>query len=105
MTLANLEQLLVGIGGLTRHSKKQVRSKVPILGDIPVLGWLFSTTSYKDEKSNLLIFVQVEVITPAGARYSDAGRAEATSTVTAREQPAPAGASRPPVVQPAQAAP
>jgi len=95
---------VVGIGGLTRHSKKQVRSKVPILGDIPAIGWLFSTTAYKDEKSNLLIFVQVEVITPSGARYSDAGRAETTSTVPARE-PVRVGTSRPPVVQPAPAAP
>ncbi|MBM4037619.1 MAG: hypothetical protein FJ290_03815 [Planctomycetes bacterium] len=91
---------VVGLGGLVRHSKKRTMSKIPLLGDIPLLGWLFSNRSFKDEKSNLLIFVQIEVITPTGARYADSGRADETPVVGPRPR-ATGGEAAPPVVQPA----
>ncbi|MFW6162031.1 MAG: type II secretion system protein GspD, partial [Planctomycetota bacterium] len=69
---------VVALGGLIQQKKIQVRSKVPILSDIPVLGQFFTRSTYRDEKTNLLIFVQAELITPTGARYADSGRIDAT---------------------------
>jgi type II secretory pathway component GspD/PulD (secretin)/tetratricopeptide (TPR) repeat protein len=88
---------IVGLGGLIQQEKSEVRSKIPILGDIPIIGYLFSKTSYRDKKKNLLIFVQAELITPTGARYADSGRID---EARATETPArPDGEVAPPVVR------
>lgn len=50
------------IAGLTRTTKQKVVNKIPILGSIPLLGWLFRYESEIDEKTNLLIFVTPTVI-------------------------------------------
>ena len=65
---------IVALGGLIQQKKIQIRTKIPILSDIPVLGQFFGRNTYRDKKTNLLIFVQAELITPTGARYSDSGR-------------------------------
>ena len=64
---------VVALGGLIQQKRAEATSKVPILGDIPILGYFFSNRSYRDTKTNLLIFVQAELITPTGARYNDSG--------------------------------
>ena len=45
------------IGGLISDNLTSSESKVPFLGDIPLLGWLFKTKSSKVEKTNLMIFI------------------------------------------------
>ncbi len=40
------------IGGLTRDETVISRDKVPVLGDIPVLGFLFSRTNKTKRKTN-----------------------------------------------------
>jgi len=92
---------IVILGGLIQQKKTQVRDKVPFLGDIPILGWLFSNTSYRDKKTNLLIFVQAEVITPTGARYADSGRVDETPVVAPPRERVAVEERTPPVVQPA----
>jgi general secretion pathway protein D len=52
----------VVLGGLTRDNVQETTSKVPILGDIPLLGWLFKSRSSEVSKSNLLIFITPKVI-------------------------------------------
>jgi len=47
----------VVIGGLMSESVTDTVSKVPLLGDIPILGWLFKSRSQAKEKRNLLIFL------------------------------------------------
>ncbi len=37
-------------------------SKVPLLGDIPVLGYLFKSTSTQVEKKNLMVFIKPTII-------------------------------------------
>lgn len=49
------------LGGLRRKSKSEVRSAVPFLGSIPVVGRLFSYTSEVEEESELAIFITPEV--------------------------------------------
>ena len=55
--------MTVVVGGLIRSSKKDTEYKVPILGDIPILGWLFKYKSKEDEKTNLLVFITPRVVT------------------------------------------
>jgi general secretion pathway protein D len=43
-----------------------VNDKVPLLGDIPVLGRLFRSEGQSSEKRNLLIFVTARLVDPAG---------------------------------------
>ena len=51
------------LGGLISESKGFTVSKVPILGDIPLLGMLFKTTSKDNKKTELIIFLKPTIIT------------------------------------------
>ncbi|MES2769754.1 MAG: type II secretion system secretin GspD [Bdellovibrionota bacterium] len=50
------------LGGLMRDAQTETVIKVPLLGDIPVLGWLFKSTENKVEKQNLIVFITPKVI-------------------------------------------
>ncbi len=56
----------VVMGGLIREELTTVKDKVPILGDIPLLGWLFRSEGQYSRKKNLLIFVTARLVDPAG---------------------------------------
>jgi len=59
----------VVIGGLIDDSMTQTTYKVPCLGDIPLLGWLFRTDSRAKEKTNLYVFLTPRVVAnPAEAQ-------------------------------------
>jgi len=45
------------IGGVTTSVNQNTVRKVPLLGDIPLLGWLFKRDSVVDEDRELLIFI------------------------------------------------
>jgi len=55
----------VVIGGLIQDSEEVNVSKVPFLGDIPGLGWLFKTTTKSRKKTNLLILLTPHIIKDA----------------------------------------
>jgi general secretion pathway protein D len=59
----------VVMGGLTREEIKSVHDKVPVLGDIPILGRLFQSKGETTQKRNLLIFVTANLVSPAGTLY------------------------------------
>ncbi len=50
------------LGGLIRKNKTEVRSAVPFLGSIPILGRLFSYTSEEEEESELAIFITPSIL-------------------------------------------
>jgi general secretion pathway protein D len=50
------------IGGLIRDNVVSTTSKVPFLGDIPILGWFFKSKSSSVEKTNLMIFITPFII-------------------------------------------
>ena len=51
------------IGGITQiRTRDQVR-KIPLLGDIPVLGWLFKQKGTDDQKRELVVFMTPTVLT------------------------------------------
>ena len=57
------------LGGLIRSRESKIRAKVPILGDIPLLGALFRNTTDIDERTELVIFITPRVIRdPMAAR-------------------------------------
>jgi len=56
---------MVSIGGLLREEKLEIERRVPILGSIPLLGTLFRATSSEDTRSQLVIFLTVNVLDPA----------------------------------------
>jgi general secretion pathway protein D len=57
----------VVIGGLTREEVKTVNDKVPVLGDIPLLGNAFRSNSKSTVKRNLTVFVTANLVSPGGA--------------------------------------
>jgi len=61
-TVVVKDQQTVVIGGLTRDETVVSRDKVPVLGDIPVLGFLFSRTNKTKRKTNLLLILTPHVI-------------------------------------------
>jgi general secretion pathway protein D len=52
----------VAIGGLIREVFTDTESKVPFLGDIPVIGWAFKTVTEVSRKTNLLIFLTPHIV-------------------------------------------
>lgn len=56
----------VVMGGLTREEIKEVHDKIPILGDIPLIGKLFQSNGETVQKRNLLIFVTANLVSPSG---------------------------------------
>jgi general secretion pathway protein D len=56
----------VAVGGLMREDIQTVEDKVPILGDIPLIGRLFQSTGENRIKSNLIIFVTAQIIDATG---------------------------------------
>lgn len=50
------------LGGLIRDDVREVVSKVPLLGDIPLIGWLFKSKSEQQQKSNLMVFLRPTVL-------------------------------------------
>ncbi|MBC7692452.1 MAG: type II secretion system secretin GspD [Methylotenera sp.] len=56
------DQDTVVLGGLMRDNTQESVSKIPVLGDIPLLGWLFRAKSSSATKTNLLMFITPRII-------------------------------------------
>jgi type II secretory pathway component GspD/PulD (secretin) len=54
------------LGGMLKLNQSKGGTKVPILGDIPLLGGLFRSTSNSDLQRHLYVFVKAEIIRPDG---------------------------------------
>ena len=66
--LVNDGQTVV-LGGILETERREAETKVPWLGDIPVLGHLFKTTSKTDNKDELLIFVTPRILREGASLY------------------------------------
>ena len=55
-------QEVIILGGLTRDKESSSESKVPLLGNIPLLGNLFKSQTKSFEKQNLLVFLRPTVL-------------------------------------------
>lgn len=58
----------VVIGGIFEMSERNVVNKVPLLGDIPVLGHLFKNSKRETNKEEMLVFITPRMITDAISR-------------------------------------
>ena len=58
----------VVIGGLISSTVQSTKDKVPVVGDLPILGRLFQSSSKSTLRKNLMIFVTATIVDPAGNR-------------------------------------
>lgn len=64
-TMATIaDQEVLALGGFIRNRSTQGLSKVPLLGDIPLVGWLFKNEQKEEIKDNLLILIASRIIEP-----------------------------------------
>lgn len=59
--LANDGEIIV-LGGLMQDDEQLFRSKVPIFGDIPVIGNLFKSHNNSRKRTNLMVFIRATII-------------------------------------------
>ncbi len=52
----------VVLGGLMRDKQTKNVFKIPLLGDIPLLGWLFRSSEMSSSKTNLMIFLTPKIV-------------------------------------------
>lgn len=52
------------LGGLINRKNASDIEKIPLLGDIPVLGFLFTSKAFKEGKSELVFFITPEIVDP-----------------------------------------
>lgn len=72
----------IAMGGLLRDKETVTFSKVPLLGDIPVLGWLFKSKSRRLDKINLLFFMTPRILAP----YSKTASTNTLDVMAKRDQ-------------------
>jgi general secretion pathway protein D len=81
----------VVLGGLITAQVTTEKDKVPVIGDVPILGRLFQSRTKSSVKKNLMIFVTPTIVDPAGNRvHSDDELPFAQNAVP----PQPPGAGR-----------
>jgi len=87
-TILAEDQQIIVLGGLIQDNVTQTRRKVPLLGDVPGLGFLFRSTGDSRTKTNLLVFLRPTVIktvqdvdSSAERKYRDIWEVEITSPV------------------------
>ncbi|MFA6173181.1 MAG: type II secretion system secretin GspD [Kiritimatiellales bacterium] len=62
-TVAVQDRSTVVLGGLVRKFSDKSSTKIPLLGDIPLIGWLFSTHNNSDTRSELVVLLTPYVLT------------------------------------------
>jgi general secretion pathway protein D len=50
------------LGGLTTESNSETETALPLLGDIPVLGWLFKSRASSKQRNSLIVFVTPTIV-------------------------------------------
>ena len=53
----------VVLGGIFEQTERNTITKVPLLGDLPIVGYLFKNTTRINDRSELLIFITPKVVT------------------------------------------
>ena len=103
MTVPDGETIV--IAGLSRTDTTMIERKVPLLGDIPLLGWLFRWDSEVEQRTNILIFVTPHVMGDADAARAVRESLEAATGLSASEAAAELAAPPPPAEDGAETEP
>jgi len=69
------------MGGLTREDARKTNDKVPVVGNLPVLGRLFRSSGESAQKRNLLIFVTANLVSPGGSLKKQAVRGASAGAI------------------------
>ncbi|MBE6418496.1 MAG: type II and III secretion system protein, partial [Akkermansiaceae bacterium] len=69
----------IAIGGMIEDNVQKVEDKVPVFGDLPLIGRFFRSNAESHVRKNLMIFVTAEKIDPTGkpTRQRDLGTNDA----------------------------
>jgi general secretion pathway protein D len=86
-TVAVQDRSTIVLGGLVRKSNSKSSSKIPLLGDIPLLGWLFSTHNNSDDRSELVVLLTPYVLTNPEQAQAEAARRYNSSDAKNTEWP------------------
>lgn len=78
----------VVMGGLIREDLIKVKDKIPVLGDIPLIGRLFRSEGEYSKKKNLLIFVTARLVDPSGKPIHRGEAVGATENAATPDVPA-----------------
>lgn len=72
----------IAIGGMIQDEVQKVEDKVPVFGDLPLIGRLFRSNAESHIRKNLMVFVTADVIDPFGKpmRKRDTGTAAGGSS-------------------------
>ncbi len=60
------------IGGLTQRQSEERTTKIPLLGDLPLIGSLFRSRSRSTVTSDLVVFITPHILTPEGRLADEA---------------------------------
>jgi general secretion pathway protein D len=75
----------VVMGGFIREDSQKIQDKIPLLGDIPLVGRLFRSESERSIKRNLVIFTTARIINPDGKpKFLTASELDAMETLEVR---------------------
>ncbi len=75
------------MGGLVQDNPASTTTKVPILGDIPVLGYAFRSESKSLDKDNLLVFITPTIVKDSDFQVNDSNFLSSTpSSITKGEK-------------------
>ncbi len=66
----------VMIGGLTQRQSEERTTKIPLLGDLPLIGSLFRSRSRSTVSSDLVVFITPHILTPEGRLADEAQETE-----------------------------
>ncbi len=75
------------LGGLIKTQKKQAINKVPVLGDIPILGALFKNKDYFNEKREVMVFITPHILTNNNRQTASRQQYQGTVNRLKREDP------------------
>ena len=56
-------------GGVNKDDTTTINDKIPILGDLPLIGRFFQSRYSKSGKANLLIFITARLVKPDGSAF------------------------------------
>ncbi|MCC7518225.1 MAG: hypothetical protein IT578_03460 [Verrucomicrobiae bacterium] len=77
----------VVLGGLIREDTTKTNDKIPLLGDIPLLGRFFQSKVDSSSKRNLIIFLTARIVDPSGKPVREFTDARITAAPAATETP------------------
>jgi general secretion pathway protein D len=85
-TFVAKDDMTMAVGGLIKEVESDQESRVPILGSIPLLGWLFRSTERVKQRTELIVLIRPHVIsTPAEGEGISRRVLDATAVHGARD--------------------